>query len=324
MKFLGSSKRQQTCVETKLKECGAMSWFKGATRLGVVAAATGGSVAGFLLGRDERRASVDASWTTGYTPSVKWDWNWDRRDADSLVKPLKHKPDFNNNNNNLTNTSHFSNDINNNMIEAREEKLEKARATASRHLIFVRHGQYNLHAASDQDRTLTRLGRDQAALTGERLKELGLPYSRFVYSTMTRATETANIIREKIGDVEEIDNCDLLREGAPVPPEPPLGSWKPEMHKFYTDGARIEAAFRKYVHRAPPNQEKDSYEVFVCHANVIRYFVCRALQLPPEAWLRISLHNGSLTHLVVRPDGRVALWHLGECGYMPPEKLSRT
>lgn len=58
-----------------------MSWFKGASRLGVVAAAAGGSVAGFLLGRDERRASVDASWTTGYTPSVKWDWNWDRYDS---------------------------------------------------------------------------------------------------------------------------------------------------------------------------------------------------------------------------------------------------
>ena len=50
----------------------------------------------------------------------------------------------------------------------------------------------------------------------------------------------------------------------------------------------------------------------------------RALQLPPEAWLRISLHNGSMTHLVVRPDGRVSLYGLGECGYMPPNKLSRT
>ena len=48
------------------------------------------------------------------------------------------------------------------------------------------------------------------------------------------------------------------------------------------DGRRIEAAFRKYFHRAEPEQEKDSYEVIVCHANVIRYFLCRALQLPPE------------------------------------------
>ena len=45
---------------------------------------------------------------------------------------------------------------------------------------------------------------------------------------------------------------------------------------------RIEAAFRKYFHRAESSQKEDSYEIIVCHANVIRYFVCRALQFPPE------------------------------------------
>lgn len=45
--------------------------------------------------------------------------------------------------------------------------------------------------------------------------------------------------------------------------------------EFFRDGPRIEAAFRKYFHRAPPSQTEDSVEVLVCHANVIRYFVCR-------------------------------------------------
>lgn len=72
-------------------------------------------------------------------------------------------------------------------------------------------------------------GREQAALTGERLHELAFPYSKVVYSTMTRATETAKIILTKLENVE-VEQCDLLREGAPIPPEPPIGSWKPEMH----------------------------------------------------------------------------------------------
>ncbi|KAJ8313459.1 hypothetical protein KUTeg_008982 [Tegillarca granosa] len=42
--------------------------------------------------------------------------------------------------------------------------------------------------------------------------------------------------------------------------------------QFFQDGARIEAAFKKYFHRADPKQKTDSYEIFVCHANVIRYF----------------------------------------------------
>ncbi|KAB0400561.1 hypothetical protein E2I00_011869, partial [Balaenoptera physalus] len=50
----------------------------------------------------------------------------------------------------------------------------------------------------------------------------------------------------------------------------------------------------------------------------------RALQFPPEGWLRLSLNNGSITHLVVRPDGRVALRTLGDTGFMPPDKISRS
>ena len=45
--------------------------------------------------------------------------------------------------------------------------------------------------------------------------------------------------------------------------------------QFFQDGARIESAFRKYFYRAAPEQTEDSYEIIVCHANVIRYFVCR-------------------------------------------------
>lgn len=37
-------------------------------------------------------------------------------------------------------------------------------------------------------------GREQAELTGQRLAALGLKYDIMVYSTMARATETANII----------------------------------------------------------------------------------------------------------------------------------
>lgn len=50
----------------------------------------------------------------------------------------------------------------------------------------------------------------------------------------------------------------------------------------------------------------------------------RALQFPPEGWLRLSLNNGSITHLVIRPNGRVALRSLGDTGFMPPDKITRS
>lgn len=116
---------------------------------------------------------------------------------------------------------------------------------------------------------------------------------------------------------------------------------------------RIEKAFRKYFHRAPVpeyptsndnvvatspdsngNNGKDDgdsnttelttnpkheFEIIVCHANVIRYFFCRALQLPPEAWLRLCVFNCSLTYLTIRPTGSVSCRMLGDIGHLPYE-----
>ena len=30
--------------------------------------------------------------------------------------------------------------------------------------------------------------------------------------------------------IDTVEKCDLLREGAPIPPEPPVGSWKPAQY----------------------------------------------------------------------------------------------
>ncbi|XP_009316968.1 PREDICTED: serine/threonine-protein phosphatase PGAM5, mitochondrial [Pygoscelis adeliae] len=202
-------------------------------------------------------------------------------------------------------------------------RLDHCKAKATRHIFLIRHSQYNLDGRADKDRTLTPLGREQAELTGQRLASLGIKFDQIIHSSMTRATETTEIISKHLPGVKKI-STDLLREGAPIEPDPPVSHWKPEAVQYYEDGARIEAAFRNFIHRADAKQEEDSYEIFVCHANVIRYIVCRALQFPPEGWLRMSLNNGSITHLVIRPNGRVALRTLGDTGFMPPDKITRT
>lgn len=205
------------------------------------------------------------------------------------------------------------------------DKRSHERPTATRHIILVRHGQYNLSGVSDKERILTALGRLQAISTGQRLKSLGLnkKITSVIQSTMTRAVETNKLICNEIGfDLNLVQSSDLLREGAPIEPEPPTSYWVPEPQTFFVDGSRIEAAFRNFFHRADVDQKEDSYELIVCHANVIRYFVCRALQLPPEAWLRISLRHASITQLVIRPSGKVSLKTLGDSGHLSPEKLT--
>lgn len=106
-------------------------------------------------------------------------------------------------------------------------KLEAAKPRAVRHLILIRHGQYNLKGISDAERYLTEVGRKQAAFTGDRLKQLNIPLDIMVRSTMTRAQETGKIISSHIANIP-IENCSLIEEGAPIAPQPPIGHWAPE------------------------------------------------------------------------------------------------
>ena len=70
-------------------------------------------------------------------------------------------------------------------------------------------------------------GKEQVDLTGKRLKELGHPYSKMVHSNMTRARESADIIHKHLPHLPlSID--EMLQEGAPIPPEPPIGNWRSE------------------------------------------------------------------------------------------------
>eukprot|EP00063_Salmo_salar_P019058 XP_013993893.1 PREDICTED: serine/threonine-protein phosphatase PGAM5, mitochondrial-like [Salmo salar] len=153
--------------------------------------------------------------------------------------------------------------------------------------------------------------------TVQRLAALALKYDVMVHS-MTRVTETGNISKY-LPELDKV-SCDLLRENVPIEPVPPI-TWKPDC--YHEDGARIEVAFRLYIHRADNKQTEDRCKIIVCHTNVIRYFVCTALQFPTEGWLRLGLNNGSITWITIRPSGRVGL-RMGDSGFMPPEKLTRT
>lgn len=250
--------------------------------------------------------AAQPAWTpASHTPTPTghaWDFNWDKRDPSALTNGKKKES----------------------TTEDPSSEQDNGKPKATRNILLIRHSQYNLSGITDKERILTPLGREQAEFTGKRLAALGLKYDVLVHSSMARATETANIINKHLSGLGvELVSCDLLREGAPIEPVPPVTHWKPDA-VYHEDGARIEAAFRRYIHRADPKQKEDSYEIIVCHANVIRYFVCRALQFPPEGWLRMGLNNGSITWLTIRPSGRVALRTLGDAGFMPPDKLTRT
>jgi serine/threonine-protein phosphatase PGAM5 len=217
---------------------------------------------------------------------------------------------------------------------------KKCRTT--RHILLIRHGQYEERHDKDAQRVLTPLGRIQAEYTGERLSQMlhctaqGDENDRHPptkcrlvglhVSGMKRAQETADIIADHLLANHQhwmrTPPDPLLNEGFPAPIIPlrrELGTLQSQATSIEESSDRIEQAFQKYVHRSF-NQDENidhEFEIIVCHANIIRYFILRALQLPPEAWLRFSLFNCSISYLMIQPDGTVSVRMIGDTGHIP-------
>ena len=141
---------------------------------------------------------------------------------------------------------------------------------------------------------------------------------------MARATETHHLMMPHLKEIKQCYDqpCSLIKEGAPCKPSPASVTWKPSEESFYKDNLRIEAAFCNHIHRADKNEESNYTSLFVCHGNVIRYFVCRALQIPGDHWLRLSLYNASITVLDIHSNGNVSLKILGDVGFLQPTMIT--
>jgi serine/threonine-protein phosphatase PGAM5 len=245
-----------------------------------------------------------------------WDENWDGRHPESTGNP----------------------------DEDRKRARYVRKEGVTRHIILVRHGQYDETEKEDSKRLLTKLGREQAHLTGQRLREMleganeefGPCRIKVVrVSNLARAKETAAIIVSHLPGVQYAGPDPDLNEGSPCHTIPGGKASDSTVQKMDDSHPRIEAAFQKIFYRAPPpgpmnssddkenrnkktdNEGKHEFEIVVCHANVIRYFLCRALQIPPEAWLRLCTFNCSLTYLTIRPTGTVSCRMLGDIGHIP-------
>jgi len=179
---------------------------------------------------------------------------------------------------------------------------------------------------NDKDRKLTPLGREQAKLTGKRLAEMAkgineefgpCNFKVIRSSDMLRARETAAIIAQYMNGVKMASPDELLNEALPAPIIPARPDIIGAEQEIDENRDRIESAFQKYMYRGPEGKEpKHEFEVIVCHGNVIRYFFARALQIPPETWLRMSTFNCSLTYIIIKPNGYCSARMMGDIGHL--------
>ena len=194
-----------------------------------------------------------------------------------------------------------------------------------RKFTLIRHGQY-VHDADPLKKVLTDLGKEQARITGQKLKSMGIKYDQIICSEMVRAKQTANIITnelfsDKNGDKISIKYDGNLNEGCPsnvIPIRKDLNKSGFFKH-LDEDSSRISEAFETYIHRN--DTENDEEILIIGHGNVFRYFMCRVLQIPNEAWLRFSICNCGITKFKVFGDGRISVECIGSDGHFERSKL---
>ena len=268
-----------------------------------------------------------------HTPAVPyplWDYNWDGKMTNDTSLEA-----FRSGRANASSTKQKKSD-------GSYQGSSSNRKGKTRHILLVRHGQYDERRQEDEYRKLTPLGRLQAIKTGKRLAEIAngsmnfpkpefngkCPIKAIHVSNMVRAKETAALIAEQFQtDKVVVTKPDpLLNEALPSPMIPIRPDIKGATEEIDENHDRIEEAFQKYFYRDESNvdegEENDEFEIIVCHGNVIRYMFCRALQLPPETWLRMCTLNCSITYLTIRPNGMVSARMMGDIGHLDYDESS--
>ncbi len=187
------------------------------------------------------------------------------------------------------------------------KKPKPSKAGSAEHVFekriwMVRHGQYDESPENGYD--LTALGREQAHRVGEAL--LGANIDAVFSSTMARAKTTAKLMvnARPVKAVRGLSEC----LPTAVPGYPVAASEARENRK------RLDRAFAQFF-SAP---KKNRTDLLVCHGNVIRYFVCKALGIPVETWIRLAIHHCSITEFRVRSNGKVYLISYNETRHLPP------
>lgn len=185
---------------------------------------------------------------------------------------------------------------------------------AARTIILVRHGAY---VADPNDASpgpgLSPLGIAQARLAAARLAGMPGMFDALLASPMTRAHETAKVISAELPGVP-LEVVPELAECTPATRRKEIiADEKPE--SLAACAAKLDALFKQ---RFVPSRGKERREIFVCHGNVTRYLVTRALGVDPEAWLEMSVAHASLTQIRVEPDGRFKVISVGDIGHVPP------
>ncbi|MCX4985855.1 histidine phosphatase family protein [Streptomyces sp. NBC_00572] len=192
--------------------------------------------------------------------------------------------------------------------------------TAARHLYLTRHGE-----ASPDESKLTDIGRRQAVLLGERLREA--PLTAVYHGPLARAEQTAQLIGEQLDGVP-------LRRFAPAGDYIPYMPQREELPPHSADAmlghlAQFPAEEREQgpglaqealaQFTGPVTGGEPCHELVVTHSFLIAWLVRDALDAPKQRWMGINHANAALTVIRYAPGRLPSVLLFNDTGHLPAE-----
>lgn len=187
-------------------------------------------------------------------------------------------------------------------------------AAGVRTLYLVRHGAYDEADPRDEavGRGLVPIGVAQAKALAARLRALPFGFDEIYASPLTRARETAAVIAADLDGAAVEILADLAECTPPTRRRDIMDRERPE------DLAACTAQLERLAARLlTPSAHGDRHELVVCHGNVTRWLVTRALGVDPAAWLGMSIGHASLTVIRIDAEGDPRLLAVGDVGHLP-------
>ncbi|WP_282082564.1 histidine phosphatase family protein [Streptomyces tendae] len=192
--------------------------------------------------------------------------------------------------------------------------------TAARYLYLVRHGE-----AASEESGLTEVGRRQAVLLGQRLREI--PFAAVHHGPLPRAEQTARLIGDQLRNVP-LRRSEVAGDYVPyVPVRDELPAESADFFLRFLSGATEEerehgpALARQALETftGPVEGDEDRHELVVTHNFLVAWLVRDAMHAPHWRWLGLNHGNAALTVIRYAPGRPASVLVSNDMRHLPPE-----
>ena len=176
-----------------------------------------------------------------------------------------------------------------------------------RFIYLIRHGDYE-YSDEHFGGVLNDHGIEQAACLAEPMGRV--PVDAIYSSTMHRAYQTAEILREQVFP-------DLTVRRTPILKERIFPGWFTGDQIDHEAEDKSREVLEKVWERFFRPSRSERHDVLVCHGNIIRALITRVLDAPIDCWTKAVIANCGITQVICLGDGRVRLLSFNERGHLP-------